>query len=513
MQIRGQRVPRRTVLKAGAAGGALVATGALPSIVSAVPASAAARARFVSSDRELHLLRRATFGATRASLKELRRLGRDEWLDRQLHPERIPDRVADDILARFPDLDWSITTALQRLEGSWQLMFDLGVSTLARAAWSERQLFEVMVDFWSNHLNVTNPSDMVWFSRHDYDRTVIRRHALGRFSDMLAASARHPAMLLYLNNAESTFESPNENYGRELLELHSVGVDGGYDEDDMRNSALVMTGFGINWDDGTYEYHPWAHHVGPLKVMSWRSKNRRRDGQDVGLDYVDYLARHPSTARHLATKLARRFVSDDPPRALVESLAEVYLDNGTAITPVLRALFRSKTFETSVGEKVRRPLEDLAATVRTLGVGPDANGTDGLIGLYWMVEGLGQAPLAWSQPDGYPDVADAWRSAGGMLSRWNSHMSLAAHWWPEDLQAPKLGALVPKPLPNTHGALVDALARRLVFRALSASHRKAVLDFIGRRPGDPLSGDDEAVGWRLPYLVSLILDSPYHMVR
>ncbi len=501
------------MLKAGAAGSALVASGALPSIVSAVPASAAARARFVSSDQELHLLRRATFGASRATLKELRRLGRDEWLDRQLHPERIPDRIGDDIVRRFPDLDWSIPTALQRLEGSWQLMFDLGVSTLARAAWSERQLFEVMVDFWSNHLNVTNPSDMVWFSRHDYDRNVIRRHALGRFSDMLAASARHPAMLLYLNNAESTYESPNENYGRELLELHSVGVDGGYDEDDMRNSALVMTGFGINWDEGTYEYHPWAHHVGPLKVMGWRSKNGRRNGQAVGLDYVDYLAHHPSTARHLATKLVRRFVSDDPPRGLVESLAEVYLDNGTAIVPVLRALFRSKTFEGAVGEKVRRPLEDLAATVRTLGVGPDANGTDGLIALYWMVEGLGQAPLAWTQPDGYPDVADAWRSAGGMLSRWNSHMSLAAHWWPEDLRAPKLDALVPKPLPKTHGALVDALARGLVFRTLSASHRKAVLDFIGRSPGDPLSGDDEALGWRLPYLVSLILDSPYHMVR
>ncbi len=151
--------------------------------------------------------------------------------------------------------------------------------------------------------------------------------------------------------------------------------------------------------------------------------------------------------------------------------------------------------------------------MRTLGIGPDANGTDGLIGLYWMVEGLGQAPLAWTQPDGYPDVADAWRSAGGMLSRWNSHMSLAAHWWPEDLRAPNLGALVPKPLPNTHGALVDALARKLVFRALTASHRKAVLGFIGRRPGDPLSGGDDAVGWRLPYLVSLILDSPYHMVR
>lgn len=507
-------VPRRTVLKAGAAGTAVVATGAIPSIVRAIPASAAARAPFASKDPNLHLLRRATFGATKASRKELMRLGRDEWLDRQLHPQQLDDPVADDIMARFPNLDWSITTALERLDdGGWQLMFDLGVSTLARAAWSERQLFEVMVDFWSNHLNVTNPSDMVWFCRHDYDRTVIRKHALGKFSDMLAASARHPAMLLYLNNAESTFESPNENYGRELLELHSIGVNGGYDEDDMRNSALVMTGFGINWETGIYEYHPWAHHIGPVRVMKWSSKNGKRNGEHVGLDYVDYLAHHPSTAHHIATKLARRFVGDDPSEGFVESLAEVYLDNDTAIAPVLRTLFRSKTFEESVGAKVRRPLEDLVATVRTLGTGPDRNGVDGMIGLYWMVESLGQAPLAWGQPDGYPDVADAWRSAGGMISRWNSHMSLAAHWWPDELQAPKLKKLLPQPLPSKHGALVDALAEGLVFRTLSSSHRAAVLGFLGRSAGDPLSEDDEAVGWRLPYLVALILDSPYHMVR
>jgi len=510
---RGALVPRRTVLKAGAAGTALVATGTVPSIVRAAPATAAARAPFASDDPNDHLLRRATFGATGASRKELKRLGREEWLDRQLHPERVRDTAGDDIVGRFPDLGWSIPTALERLDGSWQLMFDLGVSTLARAAWSERQLLEVMVDFWSNHLNVTNPSDMVWFSRHDYDRVVIRKHALGKFSQMLAASARHPSMLLYLNNAESTFESPNENYGRELLELHSVGVNGGYDEDDMRNSALVMTGFGIDWDTGLYEYHPWAHHVGRVTVMKWSSRNASPNGQKVGLDYVDFLAHHPSTAEHIATKLVRRFVSDEAPRGLVDALAEVYLDNDTAIVPVLRTLFRSKTFGGSVGAKVRRPLEDLVATVRTLGTGPDRNGVDGLIGLYWMVQGLGHAPLAWTQPDGYPDVADAWRSAGGMVSRWNSHMSLAGHWWPEELEAPNLKRLVPDPLPNTHGALVDALARGLVFRKLSKSHRAAVLGFIGRTAGDPLSKDDEAVGWRLPYLVALILDSPYHMVR
>ena len=117
-----------------------------------------------------------------------------------------------------------------------------------------------MCDFWSNHLNVTNPSDRVWDNRQDYDRRVIRKHALGRFEDMLIASATHPAMLLYLNNADSTKDNPNENYGRELLELHTVSVDGGYNEQDMRNSTLIMTGFGVNWTAG----HVPVHRAGAL---------------------------------------------------------------------------------------------------------------------------------------------------------------------------------------------------------------------------------------------------------
>ena len=506
-------VPRRSVLKGAAVGGALVATGAVPQLLAQVPVSAAEAASFVSNDPDLHLLRRATWGITAKTLKEIQRLGRDDWLERQLDPGSIADGLADDVMARFPRLEDSMRQVWDTQDFGWDWMFDLGVSTLARACWSKRQLLEVMVDFWSNHLNVANPSDNVWHSRHDYDVTVIRAHALGKFSDMLAASARHPSMMLYLNNAESTFENPNENYGRELLELHSVGVDGGYDEDDMRASTLVMTGFGFDWDTGLYQYHPWAHHVGPLRVMGWSSQNGNKDGEAVGLDYVDYLAHHPSTARHIATKLVRRFVSDTRQDGLVDTLAEIYLDNDTAIPPVLRKLFRSNAFADAIGAKVRRPLEDLVATVRTLKIKPDANGTQGLRSLYWMAEGLGHAPLAWGPPNGYPDDADSWRSAGGMIGKWNSHVALAAHWWPEELVLPPLERLLPNALPDTHGGLVQALAEALVFRKLSKPRRDAVLALVGRSAGDPLDGDDEAVGWRLAYLVSLILDSPYHAIR
>lgn len=504
---------RRDFVRRAAAGTAAAGAGLGSFVWSAEIADAAAP--LATNDQDLHLLRRATYGPTRAGLAELRRIGRPAWLERQLRPSSIDDRACDQLIAsRFPRLAWSMDKAWNDLDFGWDLMFDVGVSTVARAVWSERQLFETMVDFWSNHLNVSNPSDNGWYCRHDYDRTVIRRHALGRFSDMLLASAEHPAMLLYLNNAESSKEDPNENYGRELLELHSVGVDAGYGEDGMWNSTLIMTGFGIDWDTGRFRFSTDDHHTGRVKVLGFSARNRSaKQGRELGRAYVRYLARHPATARHLARKLCLRFVSDDPPPALVDALAATYLRNGTAIVPVLRALFASSAFRDAVGAKVRRPFQDLTATLRILGMGPDASGTEGLQGLYWMIEGFGDLPLAWPQPDGYPDHADAWRSAGGTLNRWNMHMSLAAHWWPSSLSLPPLERMLPEPLPKTHGSLVDALAKRLLFRTMSKAHRDAVLGFLGVNANTPLSADSEAVTWRLSSVVALILDSPYFQVR
>lgn len=451
------------------------------------------------------------------TLAELRHRGASAWLNRQLKPSSIDDHSCDQLIAgRFPRLSWSITDAVGSLDvGAWDVMFDLGVATLARAAWSQRQLQEVMVDFWSNHLNITNPSSEVWATRHDWDRNVIRKHVFGKFSDMLVASATHPAMMLYLNNAESTKDLPNENYGRELLELHSVGVDAGYSEEEMYNSTLIMTGFSVQWDTNQFQYHADAHHTGHVSVLGWSSKNANAGGgYHAALSYVRYLAHHPSTAKRIAQKLCERFVSDTPQPALVQRSAHTFLANDTAIVPVLRQLFASKEFAGSIGAKVRRPMQDVVSTVRILDIAPDPSGTDGMQGLYWMVGGLGDSPMSWAQPNGYPDVADAWRSAGGTLGRWNAHMSLAAHWWPTALQLPDLRQnLLPAKLPATHGALVDALAKRLVFRTMSSAHHGAVLGFLGVSPNTPLSADDDAVNSRLPIVVALILDSPYFQVR
>jgi hypothetical protein len=503
-------VSRRALLGRAAAVGGLVALA--PQLID--PPDAEALTPAVTHDPNLHLLRRATYGPTRASLKRIRKIGRRAWIEEQLRPAKVHDGMCDHLLSsRFPGLQWTIPQANAHVpQFQWDLMFDLGVATLARACWSERQLLEVMVDFWSNHLNVTNPSDSGWNCRHHYDRTVIRPHALGRFADMLKASAKHPAMLQYLNNAESNKWAPNENYGRELLELHTVGIDGGYNEKDMRNSALIMTGFTIDWNTSTFRYESDWHYTGHVKVMRWSSANTKENGYALGMKYLDWLAHHPSTAKRIASQLCQRFVSDDPPKTFVNHLANVYLKSGTNITPVLRELFNSPTFAHSIGKKVRRPMEDVVATVRTLGLKPDASGKDAMQGLYYMVDNLGNAPMAWPQPNGYPDEAASWASAGGMLGRWNAHLSLAAGWWP-DLQQPAMSSYLPHPLPKTHGQLVQALAKRLVFRTLPDRQRNAICAFLGVGSGTPLDAGSAAVGWRLPYVMALMLDAPSHGIR
>jgi len=459
-----------------------------------------------------HLLRRATYGITPGLVAEVTKQTSARWLERQLRPQAISDTLCDKHMARFPLLARSTAQirATQK-DGSWQTMQDLGAATVLRAAWSKRQLFELMVEFWSNHLNVTCPFGDAWDTRHRYDADVIRRHALGRFSDMLVASALHPAMLVFLNNDVSEKNSPNENFGRELLELHTVGVDGGYSEAEMRTSALVMTGCSIDWEIHAFLYRPTWHHTGRVSVLGWSSANASAaGGLDVAKSYLRYLALHPKTAQHIARKLVTRFVGDVSSDALVAALTQTYLRSGSDIRPVLRQLFHSAQFKASAGQKVRRPYEDLIATVRALGLGPDTAGTKGSQSLFWMAGDMGHAPLGWHPPDGYPDVAGAWQSASGTLGRWNAHLNIAARWWPDTLTGPPARKLLPATLPATWGGVVDALAQRLLTQRLSSADRGVVLTFLQRSATGAVSPDDEWLGWKLPFLVALVLDLPVH---
>ena len=507
--------PTRRAVLAGAAAVAGTAAGVLAlDAALAVPAAAAAAAPtdLVSADPLAHLLRRATFGPTPAALAELAKLGVPAWLDRQLDPAKIDDSALDALLTRLPLAGADITTVRAQLPvHSYEAFGQLGRAAVARAIWSNRQLFEATAAFWANHLHISAPSSGVWDSRSDYDKQVTRKFTFGRYADMLKASARHPAMLTYLDNRSSTRTLPNENYARELMELHTVGLI--YTEADVQAAAKLLTGLTVA-TTGTYTYSPAKHATGAVRILGFTHANATAEGGEAAaLAFVDHLARHPATAERLATKLCVRFVADEAPASLVAKLARVYLDNDTAIVPVLRALFTSPEFAASIGQKVRTPFEDLTATVRALGLGPETAGVKGLDALYNNLVNAGNAPFRWSPPNGYPDVAAAWASPSAFLMRCNSHLNLAAGWYPRQLTRPAdlLTALVPV-LPKTYGALVDALARRLVGTPLPAEHVAAVLSVAAKLPTSSLTSKESVAG-SLPYLIALVLDSPSFQLR
>jgi uncharacterized protein (DUF1800 family) len=511
--VGGADLSRRALLTGGAGAlGALRGGAVVAGAIGAAELVTAPYADAASVDPILHLVRRATYGPTNALLAQVERQGRQNWLEHQLHPAKVGDRATTAMLKRWPKLRWPIHKVRHTLRnGDWAVMFDLCDAHITRAAWSNRQLFEVMVDFWSNHLNVTCPSSDVWATRHNYDSHVIRRHALGKFSDLLVASAKSPAMLLYLDNANSSKAAPNENYARELLELHTVGL--GYAESDVRSGARLLTGLSVNWDSQEYLYKPEIHATGHVKMLGWSHPNHSASGEAAALSYLRYLAHHPATARRIAEKLAMRFVSDSPPPALVKRLAKVYKSHDTEIRPVLRALFQSHEFKASAGDKLRRPYEDLIATVRALGLRPPSHGTDPMRQLYWLSGSLGQPPMGWHPPNGYADVAAAWSSAGGTLERWNSHVSLAAGWWPNGLRHPKLASRLRPAHPTTYGGLVNAVAAGLALPRPTSTVRSAICTFLDKRPSDRLHSTDAALGWQLPYVFALVLDSPAFVTR
>jgi len=428
------------------------------------------------------LLTRATYGATPALRAEIKKVGPAAWLGRQLAPASVPDPEGDAVVAMYPTLNRTPQSLYAEFEGTKDSPTDpsrdLQAAHISRAIWSRRQLFEVMVGFWSDHFTVPVTVDNGRLTRADYDRTVIRAHALGRFEDLLVAVAHHPAMLTYLNLAGSSGSNPNENFARELMELHTVGIDGGYTEADIKQAAKLLTGLVLK-PDMTVTFEPGRHYVGAVKVMTFTHANATAAGGPTATRaFYTYLARHPSTARFLATKLARHFVQDTPPASLVASLAKVYLANDTAIGPVLRALFASKEFAASGGLKLRRPMEHLAAVARAAGLGP---GTDPktMRDFMWWLGGPGHIPFAWTTPDGYPDVAAAWQSAGQALAQFNIASALVHGWGPKGFVYPKPAALLSDAAHATTPAAVTAqVAMRLFGRAPTRAEAAAAATLL-----------------------------------
>jgi len=502
---------RRAVLQgAGAAGlaGALSGTGVLtaPSAEAAVPVA-------LSSYWALHLARRLSFGPYPALVSKIRTMGTSGWLEQQLVPSKITDTYADGALAQLPAVRLTAVQIRDRYGfEAWEANQQLRAAVVARATWSRRHLLEVVHDFWSNHFYV-NPDDApAMWCKIPEDRR-LRAAALTTFGRLLTTSATSPAMLGYLNNAESSKDDINENYGRELLELHTVGLAAGYTERDVRHAALAMTGWTYDHETLTFKYDPSMHHVGPLRVLGWTHANgSARDGLAVGQSLLAYLARHPATAQHIATKLCRRLVADRPPSSLVTSTASVFRSSGGSVKAMLRHIVASSAFKGSSGKKVRLPLEMMVASLRATGGRYGAQfGREGSGGLLWRAREMGQSPFGWHDPDGYPDVAGEWLSSVGLLSRWNTAISLTQNWFDgvtvSDVRTLAGGAARPR----TAGPLVDALTKRVCGQRFSSAHREPLLSYLGKSETSPVSDDE--LRWHGTELVSLILSSPYMQLR
>ena len=448
-----------------------------------------------------HILSRATFGASPQDRARLQLAGVAVFLEEQLHPETIDDSALDGRLAAFDVLRKGPDTLVQNLVAQRKMRqeekrrdemikdappppddamgapespppakapkglrkqlgkagsgpgFDyvaqLSQAKLLRAVSSERQLQEVMADFWFNHFNVFAGKDQEAALLPGYEERVLRPNALGSFPDLLEDTAHSPAMLIYLDNWRSSAPTPpvparrwapwlrnnqgkapkpqkrglNENYARELLELHTLGVDGGYTQQDIVEVARCFTGWTVDQPqkDPRFIFRAQLHDFGEKRVLGHLIPAGR--GEEDGALVLKILEEHPATARFIARKLARRFVSDDPPEELVEEIAYTYTRTRGDIRSMLRTLFESPAFwsRRALRAKVRSPLELVAAAVRGLGAS-----VDDPMSLARAVARIGQPLYAAQPPTGYPDLAQTWLGSGALLARIDFGLQLAS---------------------------------------------------------------------------------------
>jgi len=465
--------------------------------------------RELPADQQIiQALNRLTFGAKPGDILKVRAIGLDKWIDQQLQPEKINDDAMSAFVRNYSALDENQNDLLkqyaeqqqqrrqvkreradttqamtadeiaqmrqqqQQANSRRQVVTQLQSSRVARAVASERQLQEVMTDFWENHFNIyaakgaPEPYYLV-----DFDQNVIRPHALGKFRDLLEAVSQSPAMLFYLDNARSMADSNrptlrpenartqfprirpfgrpgvgiimgapgtaqarpqqaqrqrqglNENYGRELLELHTLGVDGGYTQQDVINVARAFTGWTIKppAQGGGFIFRPQVHDAGDKVVLGHKLAAGR--GQEDAEDVLDILARSPATAHFISFKLARRFVSDSPSKALVDHAAQIYLKTDGDIREVLRSIITSPEFfsQRAFRSKVKSPFEVVVSAARSLNAAPDSTPRSAQVIAY-----LGQPIFGHQAPNGWPETGESWMNTGAILNRINFGMAAAA---------------------------------------------------------------------------------------
>jgi len=513
------------------------------------PAGAVAPAPRVSPDRQvIHVLSRLTYGPRPGDVEHVRAMGVAAWIDRQLRPQTIDDSATERTLAELTTLRMPIAEALREFprpdpklraqiasgEMSRQEMLEryplekrpariaveLQAAKVVRAVTSERQLEEVLVDFWFNHFNVfAGKGDVRWYVAA-YEREAIRPYAMGRFPDLVRATAHHPAMLFYLDNwlsARPDFVVPagpnrgrkgglNENYARELMELHTLGVDGGYTQRDVTEVARAFTGWTIDRPqiEGRFIFRPGMHDTGEKIVLGQRIP--AGGGRDDGERVIEILTRHPAAARFIATKLVRRFVSDTPPPALVARVAGTYTHTGGDIPSMLRTIFESPEFfsEDAYRAKIKKPFEFVASAVRALGGTTDAQGG---MALARASAEIGEPLYQAQPPTGYADRAEVWVNAGALLARMNFALGLASGRYPH--VSVELAALVAGAEPSSPPAVLDRLLASIVADQLTRETRAVLTAQLTEPQITRLSPDDRGpANTDVAKLAALVIGSP-----
>jgi uncharacterized protein (DUF1800 family) len=515
------------------------------------------------------------------------------WIDQQLNPTAIDDSECEARIAAarlkirygavnearpLTLLNASVEELWPRAGGTMDYSErmrpydEVRVATWLRAVHSRRQLFEVLVDFWHNHFNVKPSSDTAIAATFPHYDKVIRAHALGNFRTFVRDVGRSPAMMYYLDNVSNRSaggEGGNENYARELFELHTLGSDNylkfyndrgqiettsvggqdypvGYIDDDVYEASRCMTGWTIaNGRDGrpntgTFFYKADWHDTYPKTVLAPRMMDgvapapnipaRQADMKD-GEDLYSLVAYHPGTARHLCTKLARRLIADEPPTKVVDAAVEVWLANREApdqLLKVIRSILLSTECRTTFGYKMRRPLDAIWAYLRAtnaqLPVDEAAPGGDATKGGYWAslfytADQTGHRLFGWDTPTGHPDLASFWANTNGMLTRWNSFYTLSQSWG-GNLQIDIIGQTNLGASCNT---IVDSWIAKLCGFEVLPWVRRDLVSFLAQggdagapprpRAGAPDYGSAEAVQDRVRAMVQLLAMAPEFNLR
>jgi uncharacterized protein (DUF1800 family) len=485
----------------------------------------------LTDQRAVQVLSRLTFGARPGDLDLLKKLGIQAYINDQLSPDNIDDSALQKRLDKLPTLSLANpmiaelynppkpvpspspspaekageTSAAMRVmpqeptaaasptpkptpspKNPGMVVNELQRAKLLRAVYSERQLYEVMVDFWENHFSIFANKDADRLLLTSFDRDSIRPFVMGRFRDLLGATAHSPAMLFYLDNWQSsvvrhypaTKDKParstggiNENYARELMELHTLGVNGGYTQKDVEEVARCFTGWTIRKpnEEGIFYYNPAQHDNGEKTVLG--QKIPAGGGVADGERVLDILAKNPATAKFVVTKMARRFIGDDPPPMLIKRAAAVYLRTDGSITETLRSIVTSSEFfsSTAYRKKIKSPFEYVASALRATGAETDASSPV----LGWIAR-MGEPVFGRVTPDGYPDMSTGWLSNNDLITRFNFAVALMAN----NIKGTKVNISKITPAGSEGKGLANEVAQTFLIVRPSDATRNALLKLV-----------------------------------